>query len=286
MADSTAVDERVPVAGRALPVDEVATHVARIADVGYTIIEDVIDPGFVDSVTDDLLRLEDELGIVPATNEFEGSHTVRIYNLLVRGGLYEAVPVHPGVLPVVEGVLDQGCLISSLSSIAIDPGETAQPIHADDQVIPLAKPHVPTVCNTMWAFTDFTEANGATRIIPGSHLREDPDLFATYDSIPAEMPSGSVLVWHGSLWHGGGANLSDERRIGVAMNYCAGFIRQQENQQLGIPVDVARGFAPRLRELVGYGVYRGLIGHIDKRNPAILLDPEPDAGAHRMIWDV
>ena len=69
------------------------------------------------------------------------------------------------------------------------------------------KPHAPTVCNSMWALTDFTEANGATRIIPGSHLADhSPDYGSRYDSIPAEMPKGSVLVWHGSLWHGGGAN--------------------------------------------------------------------------------
>ena len=72
------------------------------------------------------------------------------------------------------------------------------------------------------------------------------------------MPKGSVLVWHGSLWHGGGANATDDDRIGIAMNYCAGWIRQQENQQLGIPRDVARTFSPRLRELVGYGVYNML----------------------------
>jgi ectoine hydroxylase-related dioxygenase (phytanoyl-CoA dioxygenase family) len=286
MSDQAALTDRVPVAGRALSPDEVTAHVAAIADVGYTVIPDVIDPTFLDDLTDDLLRLEDELGIVPATNEFEGSHTVRIYNLLVHGARYEAIPVHPGVLPVVEGVLDAGCLVSSLSSISIDPGETAQPIHADDQVIPLAKPHVPTVCNTMWALTDFTEANGATRLVPGSHLADNPDLFATYDTVPAEMAAGSVLVWHGSLWHGGGANVSDERRVGVAMNYCAGFIRQQENQQLGIPREIAQGFSSRLRQLVGYGVYSGLIGHIDKRNPAFLLDPDPQAGDHRMIWDI
>ena len=120
------------------------------------------------------------------------------------------MPVHPRVLPVVEGVLDRGCLISSLSSIAIDPGETAQPIHADDQLMPIPKPHPPTVCNTMWALTDFTEANGATRIIPGSHLADhSPEYGAEYESVPAEMAAGSVLVWHGSLWHGGGANRTD-----------------------------------------------------------------------------
>jgi ectoine hydroxylase-related dioxygenase (phytanoyl-CoA dioxygenase family) len=199
--------------------------------------------------------------------------------------VWQQVPVHDSVLPVVEGVLDPGCLVSSLSSIRIQPGETAQPIHADDQLMPLAKPHVPTVCNSMWALTDFTAANGATRIIPGTHLAaESPDFGSTYDSIPAEMPRGSVLVWHGSLWHGGGANATVEDRIGIAMNYCAGWVRQQENQQLGIPVEVARTFSPRLRELVGYGVYNMLIGHINKHSPVELLDAAP--GSARMVWDV
>jgi len=266
--------------------DAVDAHVARIAEHGYTIVEDAIEPSLLDTLNDELVRLEHDLGIVPATNDFEGSHTVRIYNLLVHGSCFEQVPVHPNVLPIVEGVLDRGCLISSLSSISIDPGETAQPIHADDQLIPLTKPHVPTVCNTMWALTDFTEENGATRIIPGTHLSaEDPDYFGTYDTIPAEMRKGSVLVWHGSLWHGGGANVSGDRRVGIAMNYCAGFIRQQENQQLGIPREVARGFSPRLRELVGYGVYNALIGHIDKRNPTFLLDEDPASGEHKMVWE-
>ena len=149
---------------------DTAAHVAEIAEQGFTIIEDAIDPDHVDALADDLLRLERDLGIEPATNSFEGEHTWRIYNLLVHGDLYERIPVHPNVLPVVEGVLDSGCLVSSLSSIAIGPGESAQPIHADDQLIPLPKPHPPTVCNTMWALTDFTEANGATRLVPGSHL--------------------------------------------------------------------------------------------------------------------
>jgi ectoine hydroxylase-related dioxygenase (phytanoyl-CoA dioxygenase family) len=262
-----------------------AGHAARIAEDGYTILEDAIEPGLVDALDEDLLRLEREFGIVPAMNEFEGDHTVRIYNLLALGKLYETIPVHENVLPVVERVLDPGCLVSSLSSISIDPGETAQPIHADDQLIPLPKPHVATVCNTMWALTDFTEANGATRIIPGSHLRDSsPDFVTNYDSIAAEMPRGSVLVWHGSLWHGGGANKSDSRRVGIAMNYCAGWIRQQENQQLGIPREIASGFSPRLRELCGYSVYSGLIGHINKHSPVEMLG---DAGAeNRMVWDV
>src|SRR5690554_3257618 len=149
---------------------EIDAHLQRIAKDGYTIVENAIEPDLVDALAADLVRLEKELGIEPANNDFEGSKTWRIYNLLVHGKLWERVPVHENVLPIVEGVLDPGCLVSSLSSIAIGPGEKAQPIHADDQLMPLPKPHVATVCNSMWALTDFTEENGATRVIPGSHL--------------------------------------------------------------------------------------------------------------------
>jgi ectoine hydroxylase-related dioxygenase (phytanoyl-CoA dioxygenase family) len=263
---------------------DVKAHLDRIEDQGYTIVEDAIDLDLIGALEDGLRRLEQELGIVPAQNTFEGVHTTRIYNLLAHGSDFERIPVHPAVLPICEGVLDEGLLVSSLSSIAIGPDESPQPIHADDQVIPLPKPHPPTVCNTMWAITDFTEANGATRIIPGSHkAAESPDLVSHYESIPAEMAKGSVLVWHGSLWHGGGANTTDNRRVGIAMNYCAGYIRQQENQQLGLPVATVRRFPLRLQQLVGYGIYRGLIGHIDKNVPTNLL-LEGDADAH-LLWD-
>jgi len=261
----------------------VAQHVRRIADQGYTIVDDAIEPALVESLRRDLADLERFFGVEPAANSFEGHHTLRLYNLLAFGLQFERIPVHRHVLPIVEGVLDPGCLISSLSSIAIQPGETAQPIHADDQLIPIPKPHPPTVCNSMWALTDFTEANGATRIVPGSHLSDhSPDYGADYDSIAAGMPAGSVLIWHGSLWHGGGANQTDETRVGIAMNYCAGYIRQQENQQLGIPPSLVRTFAPRLQELVGYGVYSGLIGHIAKKSPMQLLNED---GSHAMVWD-
>ena len=124
----------------------VDVHVNEVAEQGYTIVQDAIEPDFVDALNDDLLRLEEFFAVEPAPNSFEGHHTIRIYNLLAYGALYERIPVHDHVLPVVEGVLDPGCLISSLSSISMLEGETAQPIHADDQLIPLPKPHPPTVC--------------------------------------------------------------------------------------------------------------------------------------------
>jgi ectoine hydroxylase-related dioxygenase (phytanoyl-CoA dioxygenase family) len=265
--------------------ESVEKHVADVKTRGWTVLEDAIQPGLVDALAEDLDRLERELDVQPSDNSFEGRSTLRVYNLLARGEVWWQVPVHPAVLPVVEGVLDDGCLISSLSSINIGSGETAQPIHADDQLIPLPKPHPATVCNTMWALTDFTEPNGATRVISGTHLGDDSPVYGQhYDSEPALMKRGSVLVWHGSLWHGGGANQTDQRRVGIAMNYCAGFVRQQENQQLGIPVEMVKRMPRRLQELVGYGIYSGLIGHIDKRSPgSLLLKPESDT--NQMIWD-
>jgi ectoine hydroxylase-related dioxygenase (phytanoyl-CoA dioxygenase family) len=277
-----------PDAGRTVtdPRPDLHTHLQRIAEDGYTILPDAIEPGLLDEIDEALLRLEHDLGIVPADNLFEGLHTTRVYNLLIHGTTFQKIPVHPNVLPVVEGVLDPGLLISSLSSIAIGPGEQRQPIHADDQLIPLTRPHVPIICNTMWAITDFTEENGATRLIPGSHKRdESPNPLEPYDdTIAAVMAKGSVLVWVGSLWHGGGANHTDQRRVGIAMNYCAGYIRQQENQQLGIPPELVRTFSRRLQELVGYSVYNGLIGHIDKKHPAKVVLAENEGVS--MVWDL
>jgi len=262
---------------------DVDLHVKEVAEQGYTIVSDAIEPELVDALHGALERLVRYLDVRPSPNSFEGHKTLRVYNLLAFDDIWQQVPVHERVLPIVERVLDPGCLISSLSSIDILPGEAAQPIHADDQLTPIPKPHPPTVCNSMWALTDFTEANGATRLIPGSHLRDhSPDYGEPYDSIAAEMPKGSVLLWHGSLWHGGGANTTGERRTGIAMNYCAGYIRQQENQQLGLPRQKVATFEPRLRELVGYGIYNFLIGHINKHSPDELLVGNSN---QKIVWD-
>jgi ectoine hydroxylase-related dioxygenase (phytanoyl-CoA dioxygenase family) len=264
--------------------DELATHIERLERDGFTMVRDAFDVSFADRLMSDIDRLEREKDVRVGSNGFEGHATTRVYNLLALGELYAQIPVHHVVLPLMHHMLGQGCLVSSLSAITILPGETAQPIHADDQVIPLPKPHKAITANSMWALTDFTEANGATRIVPGSHLADHSPVYGQYyDSICAAMPRGSILVWDGGLWHGGGANVTAERRRGIAMNYCAGFVRQQENQQLGIPLDTVRGFSPELQELCGFGVYKGLIGHIDRQSAAQrLLDP---SGPNTMLWD-
>ncbi len=262
----------------------IAEHIDRLDRDGYSIVRDAFDAQRVAALNADIDRLEAELRITPSSNSFEGEATTRVYNLLAHGALYEAIPVHPVVLALMVHLLGDGCLVSSLSSITIGPGETAQPIHADDQVMPLPKPHPATTANSMWAVTDFTEGNGATRIIPGTHVADHSPIYGQhYRSVAAEMSAGSILVWHGSLWHGGGANTTNVRRRGIAMNYCAGFIRQQENQQLGIPLDTLRSFSPQLQDLCGFGTYRGLIGHIDRQTAAVhVLGTDTVKG---MLWD-
>src|SRR4030088_430017 len=134
----------------------VTGHLERIEKDGYTIVEDAIEPELLAALNDALARLERELDVRPATNSFEGANTLRVYNLLAHGEVWQPVPLHDNVLPVVEGVLDPGCLIPSFSSVKIGPDVPWEPIHADDMLIPIPKPHPPTVCNSMWALTDFT----------------------------------------------------------------------------------------------------------------------------------
>ena len=237
---------------------------------GYTILEDAIEPELVAALVAAIRRIERESGAVPRGNPAEGFATLRTYNLLAKDPIFQEMPVHRAVLPLVERVLDPGCLLSGLTAIDIGPGERAQPVHPDDLVMTVPRPHPPLMCTSLWALTDFTDANGATRIFPGTHLESGrPDNRA---SIAAEMKAGSILVIDGGLWHGGGANrTADEWRIGVNVQYCAGFCRPQQNQYLGIPREITRTFSDRLLELCGYALYKGIMGHIDGQSPAIVL---------------
>jgi ectoine hydroxylase-related dioxygenase (phytanoyl-CoA dioxygenase family) len=250
----------------------IAAHLERIDADGFTIIEDAIAPDLVRDLRTAIRRLEAELGVEPLGTRAEGHSTKRMYNLLAKDPVFQAMPVHPHVLPIVERLLDPGCLLSGMTAIDIGPGEEAQPMHGDDIVMSrhLPRPHVPMMVTSMWALTDFSGANGGTCYIPGSHRmpvipRADLD---QYDVRSLEMPAGSVMIFHGSLWHGGGANTTvDEWRLGVNVQYCPGFVRQQQNHYLAIPPEVAATFDDRLLELLGYKLYKGVMGHIDGRSP-------------------
>jgi ectoine hydroxylase-related dioxygenase (phytanoyl-CoA dioxygenase family) len=265
-----------------LSQETIDRHVEEVATRGYTVIERAIAPDLVAELKDELLRVEREHGFGYRDTGFEGTRTVRVYNLLAYGPAFAKVPAHEHVLPIVECILDPGLQLSSLSAITLGPGQEAQPMHADTQLLPLPRPHVPISVNAMWALSDFTEANGATRVVPGSHTRDHAPVYGeAYDSLCAEMPAGSVMLFESQLWHAGGANRTSERRFAIACYYCAGWIRQQENQYLGVPLEVMRTFPRRVQELCGYSVYKGQYGHIENNDPIELLGRERTGS---MVW--
>jgi len=269
--------------GLGMDTEFVAAHAARLGRDGYTIIENAFDAEVGDALIDGLLSLERAGQAGYAATTFEGTRTVRVYNLLARGEVFRQVPLNGSVLPVAEAALDRELLLSSLSAITLGPGQEAQPMHEDTQQIPLQRPHPPISVNAMWALSPFTEENGATRIVPGSHLREDSPVYGgEYDTVAATMPAGSVMLFDSRLWHAGGENKTDARRYAISCYYCAGWVRQQENLQLGLPQDLVKEFPRRLQELCGYSVYRGQYGHIDNRDPIELLGRERKRA---MVWE-
>lgn len=256
---------------------------AEIEEHGYVIIPDAIDPALCDELIAEIDRIEVDYGISEGTNDFEGFHTRRIFNVLAKGRLFGEAAIHPRVLPVVEAVLDPGLLLSGITSMNIGPGETPQLLHADDGMVTLPRPHPATMVTTLWALSEFRADNGATRIVPGSHKWPSvPRTGEVHESIAAEMPKGGVLVFHASLWHGGGASSADERRYGMSIQYVAGWCRQQQNLMLGLDRDVVAAMPTRLQELVGYSMYRNVMGHVDRQHPSVLLGGERPP---EMVWD-
>ena len=261
----------------------IRSYAQRVRDDGYCVIERAAEPELTDGLKAALERIEREHRLGPAKTSFEGFKTLRINNLLTYEEIFWEVPLHDGVLPVVEQLLDEECLLSSFCSLVLGPGQEAQPIHEDTQLIPLPRPHIPISINAIWALSDFRADNGATRIVPGSHkFPSSPEYGRAYDAVTATMPAGSVMLFDSALWHGGGVNESGERRFAFSCAYCWGWMRQQENLQLGIDRDIARRFPRRLQELCGYSVYKGQFGHIDNRDPIELLGRER---AKRMVWE-
>lgn len=258
-------------------------HEARLRRDGFTVLERIVPADTVGALVEAVDRVAREHGLGYARTRFEGLRTLRINNLLALDDSFWQVPLQPSVLALAERMLDTELLLHSFCSLVLGPGQEAQPVHEDTQLIPLPRPHLPIVVNAIWALVDFTERNGATRIVPGSHVFDHAPEYGTHhDTVAAEMPAGSVMLFDSALWHGGGANATEARRYALSCSYCAGWMRQQENYQLGVPRETAARFPRRLQELCGYSVYRGQFGHIDNADPIELLG---QPRGKRMVWE-
>jgi ectoine hydroxylase-related dioxygenase (phytanoyl-CoA dioxygenase family) len=243
--------------------------VVALDEQGCAVVEGLRDD---DEVAAERAELERLLTTTPTgRNGFEGFHTQRVYNLFGKTRAYDGLALHPLLTGVLDRLLEHYQL-SAPVGLQIGPGEVAQVLHYDDGVYPLPWPHRQVVLNTMWALCDYTEANGATRLIPGSHRWDRSRTPSVDETVGADMPAGSVLVYPGTLWHGGGANTTDRPRPGILMEYVAAWLRPQETHLLGVPPEVVRSLPAELQELLGYNVYPPFLGYVDGRHPRRTLD--------------
>lgn len=248
-------------------------HLGTIEDQGFCIVENAIPPNLLQRIRDAVARLEEELEVGPRNNPAEGFSTKRMYNLLDKDRVFWELPIHENALPFAEHLLDRECLLSGTTSMNIGPGERLQGLHSDDGLVTVPRPRIPFMVTTIWAITDFTDANGATRVVPGSHrFDHEPDYTKEYEHVPAEMPAGSILVVNGGTWHCGGANTSeDDWRLGLNVQYCQGWMRQQQNQYYALKPEDVREMPARLQQLCGFTLYRGIMGHVDGDSPGGFL---------------
>jgi ectoine hydroxylase-related dioxygenase (phytanoyl-CoA dioxygenase family) len=209
-------------------------------------------------------------------NDFEGFHSERVYALLAKAPPVARIVEHPDVLAVLDLLLTPHYRLSACLAIQVHPGETAQGWHADASYVPLPRPRRMFGVSAIWAFDDFTEHNGATEVIPGSHLW-GPDEEAVADdprAVKVKMRAGSALLFAGSLVHRGGAHRGTGTRLGITPQYCEPWMRQIENMPLAVPPEIARRYSERVQELLGYDIFEPtFIGYVDGMHPKRLLDP-------------
>lgn len=247
-----------------------------LTEVGGVIVEDLVGPDVVARVIDEMAPFLD--AITPGADDFSGKSTRRAGALVARSVASHDLIGHQLILDVAEGFLWPGKSTFQLhltQMIAIGPGSPAQPLHRDQWCFDFfAFPDdVEVELSTMWALTDFTTATGATRVLPGSHRESDDALADEHRAVRAQMRPGSVLLYSGRTIHGGGANTSDEVRLGLNADYTLGWLRQEENQYLSVPPDVARTLPGPMRDLIGYTLGAYALGYVDDvRHPRDVLD--------------
>jgi hypothetical protein len=258
----------MPASATTLDRDATPSDIAKVLrEEGCVIISNLVAPEIMDQI---LLELEPHIASSRSGDtEFLGHATRRIGALIARSPTARSLVIHPSILNTLEISLgDHGSTyqVDLTQLIDIGPGEPGQMIHRDQWSFD----HYPFPTGfeaevaTMWAATDFTEEMGATRVIVGSNLWEDdPSEVDPSLSVGAVMSKGSVLLYSGSIFHGGGANTSDVHRVGINIGYSLGWLRQEENQYLACPPEIARTLPEGLLRLMGYQRGSVALGYVD-----------------------
>ncbi|HZZ35876.1 MAG TPA: phytanoyl-CoA dioxygenase family protein [Caulobacteraceae bacterium] len=214
-------------------------------------------------------------------NDFEGFTTKRVYALLHHAPATAVLVEHPMLMAVAEQLLEPTFLLSAHLAIQIFDGETAQSWHFDDGFYRHPMPRGPDGVSAIWALDAFTEENGATEIIPGSH-KWGPARPAGFEAsaVKAIAPAGSLLVFPGNLTHRGGANTGAPPRLAVTTQFCQGWHRQQENMMVSVG-EGARDLSPCVQALIGYSIHPPFLGQVDGLHPLRLIENSGYVGIRR-----
>lgn len=250
------------------------SHVTAALDLdGAVIIENAMPPHLLGTISTQLAPFFE--ATPPGDGLFFGRRTVRFGGVIVKSPASQELCLNDLVVGAAEHALLPRCSAIQLNlsqGISIGPGEPEQVLHGDDEMWMVPRDGSEYMVNAMWALTEFTVENGATRIVPGSHRQPIRRVADESEIAYAEMAPGSVVLWRGSALHGGGANRTNSFRSGVVMSYALGWLRQAENQYLVAPPDVARNMPARLRDLIGYRVHMPSVGHYEGQDPAFIFD--------------
>ncbi len=245
------------------------TAVADVAANGYTIVEGFLELDRLDNICRDLEPIFRMTGKrdTHGKGRHSGIQAVHVHNLFAKTRAADEIAIDPMLLMIIEGVLGPQFQMSVATAMCPEPGIDPQHLHQDDGHYPLPRPHMPLIANTLIALDDFTRENGATMVVPGSHKwtrAVELDAKVVY----AEMPAGSLLIFDGALWHGGGGNTTrDRRRRSINLNFNLSWLRQQENQYIAIPRKVWLSLLVRLQRLLGLQKVNFLYGSVDYTDP-------------------
>ncbi len=253
---------------------------AALEEAGCVIVENLYSEAEMDQLSADLNPWFEErpTGI----DDFSGYKTRRVSSLVARSEIARNIALNETVLDVCDRLLLPNCNVYRLQvthMVDLGPGEIRQIIHRDDGIYPEifhnALPELNCLVHGMWAVTDFTLDNGATSLVPGSHRWEDRERMPEEHEVnQAVMPKGSVALYLGATYHGGGENRSNTHRVGALFGYALGWLRQEENMYLACPPEVARTFSEKLQRLVGYDQFSKGAGWVDNANPQIVLQED------------
>jgi ectoine hydroxylase-related dioxygenase (phytanoyl-CoA dioxygenase family) len=240
---------------------------------GYVVLRHLLEPSTVAALRAILTPMLGPCG----RNAFEGRRTQRVYSVVCKTREVDALVEHPRILALLDRLLSPNYLLSQAQVINILPGEDAQLLHHDDSGYRVPRPRAPLGAATVWALDDFTEDNGATSTILGSHLWPDDKVGLPEEATPCVMPAGSAVLFLGTLWHGGGANGSGKPRLAITCQYCEPWLRQHENLTLAMPRDTARGLSENLLKMIGYSINPPFHGMVNGMHPRRLLEQSADA---------